>query len=267
MQRLSVCFFALCLLYSTNIFSEFSEVPDQKVERLHLVTGLDQVSALHSLEKFEEALTSVDQFLSQNLTDYERSWALLKKGTILTRLKRPDEALTIYDEIEKSYVPSDQTGVLKSSVLYERSKALSKVGKQDLAINALVEAIELAKQARYGSFDKEFRVQQMSIRMGRYLLLAGKPSEALMAFKVTISNLEALLQRKNSLRMQKLICCELSVAYREMIEVFVRQGNIPTAIEACKIALEYAEKENPNFPEHPWIKQLKEHLARLQSSN
>jgi tetratricopeptide (TPR) repeat protein len=254
-------------MHCSGVYSERLEENDQKVERLHSVTGLDQVNVLHFLEKFEEALTLVDQFLSQNLTDYERGWALLKKGTILTRLERPNEALEIYEEIEKTYAPSDQIGMLMSSVHYERSKALSKIGKQDRAIDALFEAIELTKQARYGSFDKEFRVEQMSIRMGRYLLLAGRPDDALNAFKTTIGHLEALLQRKNSRSMERLMHCELSVAYKEMVEVYVHQGEMTSAIDTCKKALEYAEKEKSNFPEHPWILQIKDRLANLQENN
>ncbi len=234
--------------------------------RLHSVDGLSQVHEYHMLERFDEALALVDHYLGQDLTPYQKGWALLLKGNILTRTQHAKEALELYDEVLMHYVSYDTSGILLPSALYEKSKAMSKAGNQLEAIETLNKAIDLTSQIEYPDFNKEFRMQQMSIREGRYLFQSGRPLEAIESFKASINNLESHLAKTDSEYIKHRIRCELSVAFKEQIDVYDYLGKEQEALDSCKVALEYAMQENPNSPDHPWIKMLNQRISRLEGS-
>lgn len=232
-------------------------------EKLYDVPSLNSVETNHALEQFDEALILVDKLLTCPLNDYERGWVLWKKGSILNRLKQTSEALQVFDEIIASYVSLDTSGELLSSAFYEKSKTLSLMAKYQEAIDIVKIAIELTKQACFISFNKEFRVEQISIRLGRFLFLNGNVDEALQQLQNTIANLESLETKENSPSLQKNIFCELSVAYRDLIDIFIALNQYNAAILSCKIALSYAIKSHPENIEHPWILQIQQRLDKL----
>lgn len=254
--------FVLGLLLAGNVAADQSEI-----QRLHSVTALDEANVCHDLEQFDIALALVDEVLSHDLNAYERSWALLDKGRILTRMGRAEESLAIYAELLPIAASVDPSQVLLSSIFYEQSKALSKVGDHEASIRVVSLGIEIAKQAEFISFSREFRVEQMSIRLGRYLFLAGDAEEGHVSLENTIGKLKQLLDKEDNIFLVKSIHCEISVAYRELVIIWVALGNTERAIECCEQAIHHGELcIGNNMPDHPWLQQLQERLRGLQQA-
>lgn len=189
-------------------------------ERLHTVYEIDNVVKLRREGKYDEALNEVSQFVENETDLYKRGWALLEKGLLLELKGKVPEAIKTQDSIiQQESDPStraDKSGILLHSSLYEKSKALSKNGETEKAIQTLDEAVSQIANITFHHFDPEFRTAQVSIRKGRYLRLLNHLNDSENHLLKIIDDLKKMIAPDTNDEKKRLVYVEISVAYTEL---------------------------------------------------
>ncbi|MFB2837251.1 tetratricopeptide repeat protein [Floridanema evergladense] len=94
---------------------------------------LEQGKTLIELQRYEEAITSLDQALQ---IDSKSAEAWLRRGQALSKLQK-------YEEAQKSYEEALKIRSEYSQAWYERGLALEKLNRHELAQESLIKAIEI----------------------------------------------------------------------------------------------------------------------------
>lgn len=194
--------------------------PVVQKERLHTVYEIDNVVKLRREGKYDEALDEVSQFVEKETDLYKKGWALLEKGLLLELKGKVQEAIKTQDVIIQQEsdlnARADKSGILLHSSLYEKSKALSKNGENEKAIETLDEAVSQIANITFHNFDPEFRAEQVSIRKGRYLRLQNHLHDSENHLLKIIDNLKKMIAPDTSDEKKRLVYVEISVAYTEL---------------------------------------------------